>query len=148
MRERILGASLLIALISPLADAADDNPAALASETPTITISLPIVKVPEARPAILPALYVSLAGLQAFDIYSTRAGLARGAAEVNPLVAPVAGDTTGMIVLKTVSTGTTIMLTEHLWHRNRTAAILTMVAANSVMALIAANNARVLHQVR
>jgi hypothetical protein len=66
--------------------------------------------------------------------------------ELNPLVAP--GATAGMIVMKAVSTGTTIVVAERLWHTNRTAAILTMVAANGVMAIVAANNARVLHQIR
>ena len=97
---------------------------------------------------MLPVLYLSLAGLQAYDVYSTRIGVSRGAAELNPLVAPVAGDTPGMIVMKALSTGTTIMMAERLWRRNKTAAILTMVAANSVMAIVAANNARVLHQTR
>ncbi len=36
------------------------------------------------RPAALPALYVSYAALQAFDMYSTQQALARGAREANP----------------------------------------------------------------
>ncbi len=137
MTKSIIGAALLLALTAPVAQAADES-----------TISLPVAAVPEKRPSILPLLYVSFAGLQAYDVYSTRAGLARGASELNPIVAPAGGDTMRMIALKAASAGTTIAIAEHLWHKNRTAALLTMVAANSVMAVVAANNARVLHQLR
>ena len=117
--------------------------AADGDETPSVRITTPDIVT--TRPAALPVLYVSLAGLQAFDVYSTRQGLARGARELNPLVAPVAGNTTGMVVLKAVSTATTIAIAERLWHTNKTAAILTMVAANAVMAAVAANNVRVVN---
>ena len=148
MKKCIIASALLLTAFTPFAHAADDETAATAITAPKITLSARVAAVPETRPSILPALYVSLAGLQAYDIYSTRAGLARGGAELNPVVAPFAGDTGGMIALKALSTGTTIMLAERLWHRNRTAAILTMVAANGVMAAVAANNAHVLQQVR
>jgi hypothetical protein len=88
---------------------------------PRVTIRLPVAVAPAKRPAILPVLYAGFAGLQAVDIHSTRAGMARGATELNPIVAPMAGDT---------------------------GAILTMAAANSVVAIVSANNARVLHQSR
>ena len=41
-----------------------------------------------------------------------------------------------------------ILIAERMWKTNRVAAVLTMVAANSAMAIVAANNARVLQQVR
>ena len=135
---------LLLALTGIPARAADDTDAT--SGGGKGTVSLPVVVVQEQRPAALPALYLSLAGLQAYDVYSTHAGLARGAAEANPLMAPMAGETAGMIVIKAVSTATTIVIAERLWRTNKTAAILTMVVANGVMAAVAANNARVLHQ--
>lgn len=43
------------------------------------------------RPIVLPVLYASYAALQAYDVYSTRQGLARGAREANPLMKGVAG---------------------------------------------------------
>jgi hypothetical protein len=137
MTKSIIGAALLLALVAPVARAADES-----------TISLSVAAVPEKRPAILPALYISFAGLQAYDVYSTRLGVARGAAEANPLVAQAAGNTAGMIAMKAVSTGTAIVVAENLWHTNKTAAILTMVVANGVMTLVALHNASVLHQVR
>src|SRR5262245_36666133 len=44
------------------------------------------------RPRALPALYASLAALQAFDAYSTTRGLSQGATEGNPLMQPVVGN--------------------------------------------------------
>ena len=133
MTKTIIGAALLLTVIAPLAHAADDG-----------TITLPVAVVPEKRPLILPVLYASFAGLQAYDVYSTRVGVARGAAELNPLVAPAAGDTTAMVMMKAASTVTTIAVAERLWHSNKAAAIVVMVAANGVMAAVAAHNARVL----
>jgi hypothetical protein len=145
---RFTAAALILLSLGAIPARAADNDNASMTGSPRVVITLPVVETAEKRPAILPVLYASLAGLQAYDVYSTRAGVARGAAELNPIVSPVSGDTTGMIVMKAVSTATTIVMAERLWHRNKAAAILTMVAANSVMAIVAANNARVLHQAR
>jgi hypothetical protein len=145
---RFTAAALIVLSFSAAAARAADNDDASTAGSARVVITLPPVATPEKRPAILPFLYLSLAGLQAYDVYSTRAGVARGGAELNPFVAPVAGNTTGMIVMKAVSTATTIVMAERLWHRNKAAAILTMVAANGVMAVVAANNARVLQQTR
>lgn len=147
MFHLIIASTIVLTLFTSPAFAADGD--AGATGTPTMTVTLPAVAAnPEKRPAIMPALYLSLAGLQAYDVYSTRQGLALGAREANPLMAGAASDTTGMVVMKTVSTATTIVLAERLWHRNRAAAIVTMIVANGVMAAVAANNARVLHQTR
>lgn len=99
------------------------------------------------RPLSLPILYATLGGLQAYDVYSTHQGLARGAQETNPLMQGIAGNSTSVIVAKAVSTALTIAVAEHLWHTNRKAAIVTMIVANGVMGAVAANNARVLHQI-
>lgn len=145
---RLTAASLVLVGLAALPAHAADGDADSNASAPKMTMTLPVVAVPEKRPAVLPVLYLSLAGLQAFDVYSTRQALARGAREVNPFMAPVAGNTTGMILMKAVSTATSIVMAERLWHRNKTAAILTMIAANGVMAVVAANNARVLQQTR
>ena len=137
---------LVLTLIVPAAHAADHDSDADTTSAPRVTISLPVVAVPKTRPAILTPLYVSFVGLQAYDIYSTRPALTHGGSELNPLVSPFSGDTAGMIALKALSTATSIAMAERLWHKNRTAAIVTMVVANGVMAAVAANNARVLRQ--
>jgi Domain of unknown function (DUF5658) len=100
------------------------------------------------RPAVLPMLYVSLAGLQAYDAYSTTMGLSLGARELNPLMRGVAGNTTALWTVKTASTAASIWAAERLWRRNRTAAVLAMVAVNSVMATVAARNAATLQRLR
>jgi hypothetical protein len=145
---RSTAASLVVLALSAVPAHAAEGDAGVRVAAPKVIITQPVVETPEKRPAVLPFLYVSLAGLQAYDVYSTRQGLLHGAREMNPLMSPVAGDMAGMIVAKAVSSVTTIVMAERLWHRNKAAAILTMVAANSAMAIVAMNNARVLHQTR
>ena len=101
-----------------------------------------------ARPRALPALYASLGALQVFDVYSTRQALAHGAHEANPVMGGVVGNPVAFTALKAATAVLPVLIAERLWKTNRVAAVLTMVAANSAMALVAANNARVLQQVR
>ena len=100
------------------------------------------------RPAVLPALYVSYATLQVFDVYSTQQALARGAREANPLMQPVVGNPAAFWAVKATATIATIAAAEHLWKqkRNRKAAIAVLVASNAVAAVVAANNARVMRR--
>src|SRR5438552_12255933 len=73
----------------PSAGAAGDDP------QPAIAAAAAPVSAPGAtalkRPAALPALYVSFAGLQALDIHSTLAAIDRGARETNPIVGSAVG---------------------------------------------------------
>jgi hypothetical protein len=96
-----------------------------------------------ARPAPLVGLYVSLAGLQALDIASTRRALNAGAAEANPVVAPFAGSPVALAVVKAGVTSATIVASEHLWKKNRKAALLTMIALNAAYGVVVAHNYRV-----
>jgi hypothetical protein len=139
---RIAAATILTLSLSALPASAADG-----DSTPTIRLTLPVVTTPT-RPAALPLLYVSLAGLQAYDVYSTRTALSRGGYEANPLMGGVANSTTGLVVVKAVSTAGTIFIAERLWKKNRVAAIMTMVVANGVMAAVAMNNARTLNTLR
>jgi len=101
-----------------------------------------------ARPKLLPALYISYAALQAFDVFSTKQALSQGAREANPLMQGVAGNSGAFVAVKaTVAVGT-IVAAERLWKTNKTAAIAVMVASNSVAAIVAARNARTLRQLR
>jgi hypothetical protein len=97
---------------------------------------------PAKRPMILPALYASLGAVQAWDVYSTSAALKAGAIERNPLVAPVAGNSGGMIALKLATAGTTVFFAERLWKKNRVAAIAMMAGINGATAAIAMRNIR------
>jgi hypothetical protein len=97
---------------------------------------------PAKRPMILPALYVSLGAVQAWDVYSTSAALKAGAIERNPLVAPVVGNSGGMIALKLATAGTTVFFAERLWKKNRVAAIVMMAGINGATAAVAMRNIR------
>ena len=100
------------------------------------------------RPAALMGLYASYAALQAYDVYSTKQALARGAREANPLMQGVVGNTGSMVALKIGVGAATIVAAERLWKTNKAAAIGVMVAGNSVAAIVAARNARTLGQLR
>jgi len=100
------------------------------------------------RPALLPMLYVSYANLQAYDVYSTRQGLSRGAREANPLMQCVVGNTGAFVAMKAGVAVATIAAAEKLWKTNKPAAIGMMIAGNSVAAIVAARNTRTLGQLR
>jgi hypothetical protein len=111
--------------------------------------SLPAVQfgAPTTRGGLLPALYVSLAGLNAFDAYSTSLGMSRGAAEANPLMQPVAGNAAALWAVKGGATAASILVAERLWKQNRRGqAIAVMVVTNGMMAVVAARNASVLRK--
>lgn len=94
------------------------------------------------RPAALMPMYIGLSALQAFDGYSTYAGIRNGASEQNPIVASTLNQPIAFWTMKAVSTTTTIYFAEQLWRRHhKTQAIMLMVAANATMGVIAARNA-------
>jgi len=104
---------------------------------------------PVLRPPVLPALYVSFAGLQAYDGYSTLRGVKNGAQESNALVGGLASKPAAFWAIKGGSTALSIYMAERLWRNNhRAEAIVTMVVANGVMAAIAARNTAVLRSSR
>jgi len=103
---------------------------------------------PPARPPLLPILYAGFAALTAYDVYSTRQGLARGAREANPLMTGVAGNTGAMIALKASLAIGTIVAAERLWKTNKVAAIAVMLASTGVAAIVAGKNARTLGELR
>jgi hypothetical protein len=100
------------------------------------------------RPPVLTALYASYGALQAYDVYSTRQALARGAREANPLMQGVVGNTGAFVALKAGVGAATIAAAERLWKTNKPAAIGVMIAGNSVAAIVAARNAHTLGQLR
>jgi hypothetical protein len=97
------------------------------------------------RGATLPVLYGIMGGLQAYDGWSTVKAVRLGATEANPAVAGIASHAGAMWAVKAGATAASIYAAERLWRRNRrTQAIITMVAVNSAMAMVAAHNASVL----
>jgi len=122
--------------------AADDVKSEVKGEgTPRIEINIPKAT----RPSALPAMYVSLAGLQAYDGYSTIRGVRNGATEANPLVGGLASQPAAFWTVKALSTVTTIYFAEQLWRQHkRGQAIMTMVVANAAMGAVAAHNMSVI----
>ena len=101
------------------------------------------------RPTLLPALYGTSAFLQGYDAYSTLTVLKSGGVEVNPVMKGITRHPAAFIGLKAGVTMMSIMAAEQMWKRNnRIGAVMTMVVSNSVMAMVASNNARVLSHVR
>lgn len=101
------------------------------------------------RGALLPVLYLSLAGLNAFDAHSTTRGVAGGATEANPLMRSVAGSPAAIWAVKGGVTIASITVAERLWRQHRRgSAIAVMVISNGMMAVVAARNASVIRQLR
>lgn len=84
-------------------------------------------------------LYVSYAALQAADMYSTVVARRRGAFEANPLMNT---GFAGALGLKSAMTLSSICAMRVIEKKNKKAAIITMIALNSVSAIVVANNAR------
>ena len=136
--------AILLATSAPAfaSDAADEN----RGETlPVQTLTLPSAF---ERPAVLPALYASLAGLQMYDGYSTMRGRSLGAREANPMMNWMTGSPARFWTVKAATTAASIVIAERMWKRNKVGAIVTMFVANSVSAAVAAHNASVLKQIR
>ncbi len=94
------------------------------------------------RPAVITGMYVSLAGLNALDLYSTSRALANGAREANPIVAAGNGNIGASLVIKTAATGASIYFVEKLWRKTRAGAIATALVVNGATAAVVARNFR------
>jgi hypothetical protein len=94
------------------------------------------------RPQALIPLYASFATLQALDLHSTHYALGRGAVEANPLMNTLADNQVGLMAIKAAGTAGVIFASERMWTRNKTAAVVFMIAANSAMAWVVQHNYR------
>jgi hypothetical protein len=132
----------LVALSAPAFAADDEKSEPKDGGAPRIEIIVPQAT----RPSALPGMYVTLAGLQAYDGYATLRGVRGGSAtETNPLVGGLAKQPAAFWTVKALSTVTTIYFAEQLWRQHkRGQAIVTMVVANAVMGAVAARNTSVL----
>ncbi|OFW05357.1 MAG: hypothetical protein A3I61_05055 [Acidobacteria bacterium RIFCSPLOWO2_02_FULL_68_18] len=144
MRRTI--AAALLSLTAALPAFAEETAAPAAA--PAIVVPARVERT-LARPAVLPALYVSYAALQVYDVYSTRQALARGAQEANPLMQGVVGNAGALWAVKAGATAGAILAAERLWKRDKKAAAIgVMVASNAVAALVASRNASTLRHLR
>ena len=97
--------------------------------------------------AALTSLYAGLAGLQAYDVYSTTQAIKLGAVEMNPLMRGSVGNRAAFIGLKVAMTAGPIAVAERMWREHRPlAAIAVMAVSNGMMAFVATHNAGVIAQ--
>jgi hypothetical protein len=120
---------------APLAEAIT-RAAAIDSQSPVSLWSLS--QAPRSRPNMLPVLYGSYGLLQAMDIVSTKRAIAAGAHEANPLAQK--GNLGSTLAIKGASGAATFFAAEKLWKKNRTGAVLLMVAANGISAAVVSHN--------
>jgi Domain of unknown function (DUF5658) len=148
-------ASLMTTAVPRFAAAADAEPgyvamsaAAMPALAADIDWSLAPARVgsSNSRGALLPSLYISLAALNAFDAYTTSKGLQSGVGrESNAMMQGIAGRSAALWAVKGGVTAMSIFAAERMWkNHNKVGAIATMMVSNGVMAVVAANNSRVL----
>jgi len=103
----------------------------------------PMPDLPKAeRPAMLPALYVTLGAMQAWDAYSTRSAINAGAREANPTAAAFTTHAGSMLGLKAATTAGTIFFAERMWRKNKVGAVIMLVAINGATAAVSMHNMR------
>ena len=123
----------------------------LAVEIAPVNVDVPGAESParfDQRP-VLTMLSASMAGLQAYDAYSTLTALKRGGGESNPLMQGILGHPAVFIGVKAGLTAASIYAAERLWREHhRGTAIALMAVTNGIMAAVAVNNASVLHASR
>jgi hypothetical protein len=127
------GLILLAMSISP-AQASDDG-----LSRPRAAVAAPT---DEGTGRALNVLYGSYAALQVLDVTSTVAALHSGAAEVNPIVRAIGGETAQFLLLKAGTGAAVIALNRSLAKKSKKAAIVTMVALNVATAAVVAHNMR------
>ena len=92
------------------------------------------------RPAPLPAMYVTLGGLQALDAVTTYRVVRGGGSDLNPVVQGAAGNAAAMLAVKAAATAGTNYFAERAWKKHRRGAVILMVIVNGVTAAVVANN--------
>lgn len=100
---------------------------------------------PQQRPSALVPLYVSFGTLQVLDTHSTSRAIKSGAVEANPMMKGIAGNEAAMLAVKAAGTAGVIFASEKIWKRNKTAAVIFMIATNAGMAWVVQNNYRAVH---
>ena len=111
-------------------------------QAPTITAAPVVAQAPSAahRPSVLVPLYVSFATLQGLDIHSTLRAPEFGGREANPVVGSMLGSPAAFIAAKAGMTASIYFVSERLWKRHKTAAVLTMIGLNSSYGAVVAHN--------
>lgn len=118
-------------------------PEGLAQQPVTAPLTMPRnVRIPSSTGSttLLRGLYVSFAALQMLDAASTVNALNHGAVEANPLMKGVASTPAALIAVKAATAASTIFVAERIAKKSRWGAIATMIALNSVYAMVVSHN--------
>jgi hypothetical protein len=126
---------------SPAQPASTATPAAAAGEFRQVQNSSVLT-------ASLAGLYASTVTLQMLDVRSTYAVIQRGGAEGNPLMVGVVQNRSAFIAMKAGIAASTILAAHALAKRSKVAAVVTLVAVNSVYASVVAHNFSLARQMR
>ena len=95
------------------------------------------------RPRALVPLYVSFASLQVLDAHATTLALGNGGVEANPVMRGVVSSPAGMLAVKAAGTAGVFWASERMWKRNKAAAVVFLIAANSAMGWVVQHNYRI-----
>jgi len=106
------------------------------------------VQTPSVLNGSLVALYASTVTLQMLDVRSTYAVIARGGAEGNPMMVGVVQSKPAFIAVKMGIAASTILAARAMAKHNKVAAVVTLVALNSVYASVVAHNYNLARQMR
>ena len=116
---------------------------AVSAVTAPVSAPLGVARAEQRRPGALVPLYASFGALQILDARSTLQALDRGGVEANPVMKGIASHPVALFAVKAAATTGVIVATEKMWKKNRTAAVIFMVATNSAMVWIVEHNYRV-----
>lgn len=145
----LMTAPVFAAEPTPIADAATAAVAALEVPSAQPADFRATVEARLHRPGALPAMYATSVALQGYDAYSTLTALKAGGVEANPMMKTITKSPAAFIALKAGTAALSIMAAENMWKSgHKAAAIGVMVASNVAMSFVAANNARVLSQMK
>lgn len=105
--------------------------------------AFPIAPAQTRTSPMMKSLYVSTALMQGLDVHSTLKALDNGAIEANPLMTGVTKNKAAFIAMKAGIAAGTIFAAHKASKKNRAAAIISLVAINSVYAMVINNNYKV-----
>ena len=111
--------------------------------TPLVSAPSAVARAEQRRPGALVPLYASFGALQILDTRSTLQALGRGGVEANPVMKGIVSHRVALFAVKAAATTGVIVASEKMWKKNRTAAVIFMLATNSAMAWIVEHNYRV-----
>ena len=157
MRHLFTAAALGLTLMTAPVFAAEPTPIADAATAAVAALEVPVAQADFRttvegrlhRPGALPAMYATSLALQGYDAYSTLTALKAGGVEANPMMKTITKSPAAFIALKAGTAALSIMAAENMWKSgHKAAAIGVMVASNVAMSFVAANNARVLSQMK